>query len=94
MNNVTFLSLSAADAVAGMLAEVEASSPVALDLLNRWTQLIVNAPAATVTLVSQALSTDGLVGQYTGNVTLPYTKRSLNTLLPYPRPWFCYRRTC
>jgi hypothetical protein len=89
MDNTTYLSLTAADALAGMLQEVYASNSQVMDVLENWTTATVNASASTYTVSSNALSDAGVVGQYIGSITFPYQKRNLNSILPYPFvfPW-------
>jgi len=89
MNNMTYLSLPAAEAVAGMLAEIYAADTTVTAVLSHWSTGTIDAPASTYTVATNALSDGGLVGAYIGAVALPYTKRDLNTLLPYPFvfPW-------
>lgn len=89
MNNATFLSLPAQDAILGQLKEVYANQPQQLDIINRWSDFTVDAPNSQLLLASRAMSTDGLIGMYSGQVTFPYRKRPLNTLVPYPLiyPW-------
>lgn len=84
MDNRTFVSLPAASAIKGLLQEAVAGQAEQLDVLARWSDIVIDAPASQATLVSNALSTDGLVGVYTGQVTFPYPKRDLGALLPYP----------
>lgn len=83
MNNSTFLSLSAVDAVTGMLHET-VTGTTSQAILNQWVNLTVDAPNSQVTATSRAISKDGLVGQYIGTVTFPYEKRDLNLMLPFP----------
>jgi hypothetical protein len=89
VNNTTFLSLPAVDAIAGMLAEIYASNSQVIDILTNWSTGTVQAAESTYTVTSNALSVGGMVGQYTGNVVIPYVKRNLNNLMPYPFvfPW-------
>lgn len=84
MDNTTYLSLSAVQALGGMVAEVYAGNAQVLDVLANWSTGTVNAAASTYTVTSNALSTSGVVGQYAGSITFPYLKRDLGQLLPYP----------
>ena len=89
MNNSTYLSLTANQALAGMLAEVYQDNATVLDILTNWSTGAVNVAESTYTVTSNAFSSGSVVGQYTGNVVLPYIKRNLNNLIPYPLvfPW-------
>lgn len=84
MDNKTYVSLSAADALLGMLNEVHASTPATLDFLAHWCDVTVQAEASTVTVTTRAMSKEGLIGPYVGSLVMPYSKRSLNDLFPYP----------
>ena len=55
-----------------------------VDFVDLWTTLTLSPSTSTATLTTNALSTYGVVGQYTGSVNLPYQKRSIEKLLPYP----------
>lgn len=83
MDNRTYLSLPAAAALKALLVE-EIAAGEGQTVLDRWIDLSVDGLNSTVTAASRAISTDGLVGQYTGTVSFPYVKRSLDALLPYP----------
>jgi hypothetical protein len=84
MDNATYLSLSAENALVGELNEIYASNAQVLDIIANWSTILVNPPESSITLASDAISAESVVGMYTGSVTLPYTKKSLNNLLPYP----------
>jgi hypothetical protein len=84
MDNATFLSLSATDAIQGLLEEAYASDSEALDILENWTDGVIDPAASTYTLSTNSFNTDSVIGQYIGSVTFPYVKRNLNNLIPYP----------
>lgn len=84
MDNRTFLSLSASDALAQMLGETYAGQDDKLAMIDQWVTFQVDAANSQYIMTSRAISKNGLIGQYTGEVVFPYTKRSLNNLLPYP----------
>ncbi len=80
--------LTADEALAVVIANAEATAlsgnPVSVNILDQWTIPSIDAPNSSFILTSRAISKLGLIGQYTGNVSFPYQKRSLNDLLPYP----------
>lgn len=84
MDNATFLSLSAPDAVQGMLEEAYAGNSQALDILQNWTAGSLDPANSTYTLATNRFNTNSVIGQYVGSVTFTYVKRNLNSLIPYP----------
>lgn len=81
MNNATYLSLPAAQALQQLLLEVYSSNPVAVDILTNWVDYTI--ADSEVTVSSNSFSSSGAIGQYTGSVVFPYQKRNLSALLPY-----------
>lgn len=84
MDNATFLSLSASDAVQGLLLETYAGNTQALDILQNWTKGTIDPAASTYTIATNSFNTNSVIGQYISSVTFPYVKRNLNNLIPYP----------
>lgn len=84
MDNATFLSLSAVDAVQGLLEEAYTSNVQATDILKNWTDGVIDPAASTYTVSTNSFNTNSVIGQYIGSVTFPYVKRNLNALMPYP----------
>lgn len=83
MDNKRYLSLSAMDALTGMLQE-EISGPTGQAILRQWSDFTIDPVACTITAKSRAVSHDSLVGQYIGAVTFPYEKRNLSAIVPLP----------
>ena len=84
MDNATFLSLSATDAVQGLLEEAYVGNTQALDVLQNWTDGVIDPAASTYTLSTNSFNTGSVIGQYIGSMSFPYVKRNLNNLMPYP----------
>lgn len=81
MNNATYLSLTAAQALQQLLLEAYSTNQVALDILTKWVDYIVGDN--TVIVSSNSFSSSGTISQYTGSMVFPYQKRNLSALLPY-----------